>query len=91
VTRHIENPLEITTKNSEGGKAYSPPKERHNMAFKIGDTVKLKSGGPVMSITSNDGGGRWWCDWFSKDGKVDSKAFPEAALVAAEPAEETSF
>lgn len=33
--------------------------------FKIGDTVQLKSGGPIMTIeTINKGEGMAWCVWF---------------------------
>jgi len=36
--------------------------------FKIGDSVRLKSGGPVMSISAPVAGfpGRWDCAWFDQ-------------------------
>jgi len=37
------------------------------MEFKIGDKVTLKSGGPVMTVESDEGSGRLLCTWF--DGK----------------------
>lgn len=36
-----------------------------NQAFKKGDIVQLKSGGPLMTIQSPDDGGWVRCIWFS--------------------------
>ena len=50
------------------------------MAFKPGDTVKLKSDGPEMTVHSIDGAGVH-CQWWSKkDGKFLLDSFPEASL-----------
>lgn len=36
-----------------------------NGVFKPGDTVKLKSGGPVMTVsTAKDTNGFYYCQWF---------------------------
>lgn len=56
--------------------------------IKVGDTVKLKSGGPVMTVAEigrTASGERLtaWCDWFEK-GKKETGAFPVASLVIAE-------
>lgn len=54
------------------------------MALKIGDVVRLKSGGPKMTVTGrrdsiNDGEGLW-CSWIYQ-GKKEEFAFPSDALV----------
>ena len=54
------------------------------MAFKIGDVVELKSGGPRMTVTGHgqDGNGnvRANCTWFDKDHNEKNGAFPPEAL-----------
>lgn len=52
--------------------------------FKVGDTVALKSGGHVMTVTSIDGESVT-CAWSLKD-DVKSKSFPAAALEKGERA-----
>lgn len=53
--------------------------------FKEGDTVQLKSGGPVMTVDSDQGDGTVWCIWFStaKDGtsEVKGNAFKYSMLT----------
>jgi uncharacterized protein YodC (DUF2158 family) len=51
------------------------------MAFKVGDIVRLKSGGPKMTVTKVVGD-RIHCEWFNDDNKVDFKVFPPEALEA---------
>jgi len=62
--------------------------------WKIGDLVQLKSGGPIMTVTSNDpgpslmtvGGVREQptatveCIWFGKDDKPSERSFPSGTL-----------
>lgn len=50
--------------------------------FKTGDLVKLKSGGPTMTVQSvvDD---RVYCQWFAGS-KLDSGSFPRESLVRAE-------
>jgi uncharacterized protein YodC (DUF2158 family) len=53
--------------------------------FKIGDTVKLKSGGPLMTVEQSGdylGEPRVWCVWFAKDEKKDATFPPEALELA---------
>jgi uncharacterized protein YodC (DUF2158 family) len=52
--------------------------------FKAGDTVRLKSGGPTMTIVRQHEAlvGNWSCQWF--DGKkLSHGVFAEETLVAA--------
>jgi uncharacterized protein YodC (DUF2158 family) len=47
------------------------------MAFQVGDTVKLKSGGPLMTVDHVDGDGQGpevqvSCVWFDKTTKKQS-------------------
>lgn len=55
--------------------------------FVIGDIVKLKSGGPEMTVKeaiSNFGGeetGNYRCQWFAGK-KLDNGVFPYESLVA---------
>jgi len=51
--------------------------------FKKGDTVRLKSGGPLMTVTnygeSSYEGIKVWCVWFDeKNKKIESTFDPEA-------------
>lgn len=51
--------------------------------FNIGDTVKLKSGGPDMTVRIVPEGKRtvYVCQWFAGK-KLDSGTFPVESLVA---------
>ena len=50
------------------------------MKFKVGDLVKLKSGGPTMTVNSWKHYGRWECTWFSGK-KHETGEFSPDALV----------
>ncbi len=53
--------------------------------FKPGDLVKLKSGGPAMTVESVDRKeGGFVCLWFT-DGELDSDTFVSAVLVMISP------
>jgi uncharacterized protein YodC (DUF2158 family) len=56
------------------------------MAFKVGDVVRLKSGGPRMTVESISKDemtrGTIWCVWFDKTDRK-SGTFPEDALETA--------
>jgi uncharacterized protein YodC (DUF2158 family) len=57
------------------------------MAFKIGDIVRLKSGGPAMTVTKVDDFGIRTiikCTWFAEN-KNERGDFPPEALVPASP------
>ena len=51
--------------------------------MKTGDVVKLKSGGPDMTITKRYTGvseDAVECTWFDKSGGINSSKFPDLAL-----------
>jgi len=51
--------------------------------FEPGQIVRLKSGGPKMTIKGSDkdaGSGTWACQWFDRNGKIQSDTFPEDML-----------
>jgi len=50
----------------------------------VGDTVKLKSGGPVMTVLDNNG--LCYCTW-SVEGEMYSNSFPAACLTPAKEAQ----
>jgi uncharacterized protein YodC (DUF2158 family) len=52
--------------------------------FKPGDVVRLKSGGPAMTVMHEDTLGNAACQWFEKN-QLKSGSFPEAVLEAAKP------
>jgi uncharacterized protein YodC (DUF2158 family) len=49
--------------------------------FKPGDTVRLKSGGPLMTIHTVRTDGTAWCEWFDKNGKAESREFSLTSLA----------
>jgi uncharacterized protein YodC (DUF2158 family) len=51
-------------------------------AFKAGDTVRLKSGGPLMTVKENKVGGSVLCEWFNDKSEPHIKAFAETSLEA---------
>jgi uncharacterized protein YodC (DUF2158 family) len=59
--------------------------------FKVGDTVQLKSGGPVMTITSIGETSEYdptvyaWCSWFKNNNETTTKHFPLAAIIVRDP------
>lgn len=50
--------------------------------FKNGDTVKLNSGGPIMTIDGNDGYGGVICQWFNKNEEIKKEVFNEESLTS---------
>ena len=51
----------------------------------MGDVVKLKSGGPAMTIQHFTGDGDACCQWFDAKGDVKFSAFPQASLAVDTP------
>lgn len=47
--------------------------------FELGQVVRLKSGGPKMTIKGDDDGA-WACQWFDRNGRVQNDSFPEDML-----------
>ena len=60
-----------------------------NQEFKVGDTVRLKSGGPLMTITiaNYDGKRRFYCQWFTKDEDAARESYfpPDALQLVVKP------
>jgi uncharacterized protein YodC (DUF2158 family) len=55
--------------------------------FKVGDVVRLKSGGPSMTVTGvgdSMGTPTVWCRWFDEKKKEGYGTFPPATLVLEE-------
>ncbi len=54
--------------------------------FNIGDTVRLKSGGPIMTVGAVDEAeGNCWCKWFPRaDSEKAAGADFKAAMLKAE-------
>jgi uncharacterized protein YodC (DUF2158 family) len=55
------------------------------MDFQIGDVVRLRSGGPTMTVQENDGS-EVLCQWFTKDNVVMQGRFPVASVKKYEAA-----
>jgi uncharacterized protein YodC (DUF2158 family) len=52
--------------------------------FQPGDVVKLKSGGPPMTVECDVGDQRVSCQWFEKN-ELKQATFAEATLEPSEP------
>ncbi|WP_373425364.1 YodC family protein [Variovorax boronicumulans] len=54
-------------------------------AMQVGETVQLKSGGPIMTITGSGGDGSLQCMWFPEGSTAQASVgyFPATALQAA--------
>lgn len=59
-------------------------------SFKTGDVVRLKSGGPSMTVTSQDNNGELVCKWLDSSGKLSMHSFPPAALDSVETEDENN-
>lgn len=59
------------------------------MSFKVGDTVRLKSGGPVMTViylyTRAEQDYNIVCGWFDNTGNMRDYSFNDEIIVPAEP------
>lgn len=71
-------------------------REGEFMEFAPGDTVQLKSGGPIMTV--EQGGEYWsiegtavWCVWFEKVGNKQVASRETFAAVALDKAERPGF
>jgi uncharacterized protein YodC (DUF2158 family) len=53
--------------------------------FKAGDTVMLKSGGPVMTVVMIDSKGAIHCKWFWQ-GQIQQQLFGPASIRLTSPA-----
>ncbi len=56
--------------------------------FRKGDVVKLKSGGPLMTVSNIGeylGEQKVWCVWFEKTKKFEETFAPEVLAIAGSP------
>ena len=55
---------------------------KSNQELKIGDVVKLKSGGHVMTVNNIEKNGEIYCQWFMGDklNKLENGYFPPDSL-----------
>jgi uncharacterized protein YodC (DUF2158 family) len=51
--------------------------------FKAGDVVRLKSGGPKMTVRRAETDGEVVCEWFSEKKAVETAVFNETSLEIA--------
>ena len=59
------------------------------MAFKVGDTVEFKSGGPAMTVVRASGPDDVTCMWYAEAaGEYRTHSFPESLLDEVEFEEE---
>ncbi|WP_353460306.1 YodC family protein [Halomonas elongata] len=49
--------------------------------FKPGDTVRLSSGGPLMTVEQDRGDGTYFVKWFDDNNKLHSDGFSAEILV----------
>ena len=52
--------------------------------FNAGDTVRLKSGGPTMTVIEKSGS-ECTCQWFDSNDKINYGSFPAAGLIPVQP------
>lgn len=57
---------------------------------KNGDLVRLKSGGPLMTVIENDPNQGIRCCWFDKNEEIKAQAFANGLLNIESPASGTS-
>jgi len=61
--------------------------------FRTGDVVRLKSGGPKMTVNDAAASGLYLCNWFNRDGDVwtpQHAGFKPDQLVAADDPDGTA-
>lgn len=77
------SPTTIGTVHRNDGPCYQEPAQPWTPA--VGDTVRLKSGGPVMTVMDAEEDGEFWCLWFDPCGNKEGMDFPTACLTPAQP------
>ena len=58
-----------------------PIPEEQSADLVAGDVVRLNSGGPKMTLLSDQKGGKAKCQWFDRNGKMHNAEFEIAALT----------
>ena len=57
----------------------------HELPLKIGDFVRLNSGGPKTMIVDLDGSGHAVVSWFNEAGELEEASFPVVCLHRVSP------
>jgi uncharacterized protein YodC (DUF2158 family) len=68
----------------ENKDASSPPGSGDDLGLKVGTRVKLRSGGPLMTVQAAHGS-EIICVWFGDAGDAESATFPAASLMRTGP------
>jgi uncharacterized protein YodC (DUF2158 family) len=68
-----------------------PSEEKKSPAFKLGDVVQLKSGGPSMTVTTAREKDQVGCHWFSEHGDIKWFNFHPDALTHVAKPESSAF
>jgi uncharacterized protein YodC (DUF2158 family) len=77
------SPTTIGTVHRSDGPCYQEPAQPWTPA--VGDVVRLKSGGPMMTVMDAEEDGEFWCLWFDPCGNKEGMDFPAACLTPAQP------
>lgn len=56
--------------------------KHYNVQYDQGDLVRLKSGGPKMTVRDSLKDGKILCAWFDRNGKLHSEPFAPALIEA---------
>jgi len=51
------------------------------MAYSVGDRVKLRSGGPLMTVSQVLDGDNVECAWFDRDDRLQKERFATVLLM----------
>ncbi len=61
-------------------KQWNSSGEMVELEYCLGDVVKLRSGGPLMTLVHIGGDEMLTCEWFADDGSVRRRAWPALSL-----------
>jgi uncharacterized protein YodC (DUF2158 family) len=75
--------LGISPTGASQGQSLEKRKRTMAAQLKVGNIVRLRSGGPLMTVTlidTLDGALSAWCSWFDEKNKAEKDTFPVASL-----------